>query len=233
MKNIVTVFALLASVSSVVLAESIDGTLAVDAPNTPTQNSVKQSIGNQIGQTNSNCVASNVNDMNAKDVAQPTTLPASTGSYSFLEGPFVGLEGSGILASEADGISTSGFSFGLRFGAQNTEWRTMAVLEDYGSSDDYNSYVRALLQLDYYFLGMDNLMIDSYAIRPYAGVNAGGISMDTKDENVKTVTYGAQVGATMNITNQVDLDVGYRYNLTASDRIDHTSGIAVGLHYKY
>jgi len=230
MKRLVTILTVLVALPYAGSAESIDGTLAVDASNassqtfTPTQSSTN----NQVTTTGSSCNTS------AKDVAQPTTLPAPTGgSYSFLEGPFVGVEGSGIFSSKADGLSTSGLSFGLRFGAQNTEWRTMAILESFSSSDDYNNYVRALLQLDYYFLGMDNLMIDSYAIRPYAGLNAGGISLDTQSDNVKTLTYGAQVGATMNITNQVDLDVGYRYNLSASDRIDHTSGLSVGVHYKY
>ncbi len=225
--TILTVFALPYAVS----AESIDGTLAVDASSSaPAQAFApsQSSTNTQLSTSGSSC------DTNVKDVVPSTTLPVPTGgSYSFLEGPFVGVEASGIFSSKADSLSTSGLSFGLRFGAQNTEWRTMAILESYSNSDEYNDYVRALLQLDYYFLGMDNLMIDSYAIRPYAGLNAGGISLDTKSDNIKTVTYGAQVGATMNITNQIDLDVGYRYNLSASDRIDHTTGLSVGVHYKY
>jgi len=230
MKRLVTILTVFA-LPYVVSAESIDGTLAVDANSNATTQAfapVQSSVNQSVATTGSSC------DTNVKDVAQATSLPAATGgSYSFLEGPFVGLEASGVLSSKADSLSTSGLSFGLRFGAQNTEWRTMAILESYSNSDEYNDYVRALLQLDYYFLGMDNLMIDSYAIRPYAGLNAGGISLDTKSDNIKTVTYGAQVGATMNITNQIDLDVGYRYNLSASDRIDHTTGLSVGVHYKY
>ncbi len=230
MKRLVTILTVLA-LPYVSSAESIDGTLAVDANSNATAQAFApvQSSTNQQGVTSgSSC------DTNIKDVAQATSLPAVTGgSYSFLEGPFVGLEASGVLSSKADSLSTSGISFGLRFGAQNTEWRTMAILESYSNGDDYNDYIRALLQLDYYFLGLDNIMIDSYAIRPYAGLNAGGISLDTKSANIKTVTYGAQVGATMNLTNQIDLDVGYRYNLSASDRIDHTTGLSVGVHYKY
>jgi len=231
MKKLVTIVSLFATLPYIANAESIDGTLAVDAGNTPVQQSVQNT---QTAQNSLLSASSGSYNANAKDVQQPTSVPAATnGGYSFLEGPFVGLEGSGIIASSADGASTSGMSFGLRFGAQNTEWRTMAVLESFSNSDDYNNYVRGLLQLDYYFLGLDNLMVDSYAIRPYAGLNAGAISLDTKTDNVKTLTYGAQVGATMNLTNQIDLDVGYRYNLSASDKIDHTTGIAVGVHYKY
>lgn len=230
MKKLVTIVSLLVSLPYVANAESIDGTLAVDAG---AANSVQNSANTQVANNQLSSTGASY-DANAKDVEQASTIPASTnGGYSFLEGPFVGVEGSGIVSAKADGLSTSGLSFGLRFGAQNTEWRTMAVLERYSNSEDYNNYIRGLLQLDYYFLGMDNLMVDTYAIRPYAGVNAGAISEDTKVDTVRTLTYGGQLGATMNLTNQVDLDVGYRYNLSASDRIDHTTGLAVGVHFKY
>ncbi len=228
MKKFVTIVSLLATLPFVANAESIDGTLAVDAGSTPSANALTNAQECATTDFSANTATS------AKDIQQPTTIPVPTnGGYSFLEGPFVGVEASGVISSKAESLSTGGLSFGLRFGAQNTEWRTMAVLESFSNSDDYNNYIRGLLQLDYYFLGMDNLMIDSYAIRPYAGLNAGAISLDTKSENVKTLTYGAQVGATMNITNQIDLDVGYRYNLSASDKIDHTTGVAVGVHFKY
>ena len=230
MKKIAT-FGLIVSLSIFAVAENIDGTLAVDSQNSleEIQPSAQNQLSAQINDNGSSC------NVATKDTQEVTSSPVypTTATSSLLEGPFVGIEGSAVLASEAEGRSNSGFSLGLRFGAQNLEWRTMAILEKFGSDEDYNNYVRGLLQLDYYFLGMDSLMIDSYAIRPYAGFNAGGISLDTETQNVKAITYGAQIGATMNVTTNIDLDVGYRYNLTTSDVIDHTSGIAVGVHYKY
>jgi len=223
----VTTLGLFLFLSIFAFGESIDGTLAVDSGSSLTQ--AQQSPQNQLSANLDN------NNYSAKNVETPPptqVTPTSTGS-SFLEGPFVGIETSAILASEAEGKSKSGMSLGLRFGAQNVEWRTMAILEKFGSDEDYNNYIRGLLQLDYYFLGMDNLMIDSYAIRPYAGINAGALSLDTETENIKTLTYGGQIGATMSVTNNIDLDVGYRYNLSSSDKVDHTSGVAIGLHYKY
>ena len=227
----ITTLGLILLLSIFATAETIDGTLAVDAGNTfkKEQNNPQNQLSANLDNTNQ--------DYTAKSIEEPATTEVATttvaGNSSFLEGPFVGIEGSAIFASEAEGKSKSGMSFGLRFGAQNVEWRTMAILEKFGSEEDYNNYVRGLLQLDYYFLGMDNLMIDSYAIRPYAGVNAGALSLDTETENIKTLTYGGQIGATMSVTNNIDLDVGYRYNLATSDKIDHTSGVAIGLHYKY
>jgi len=250
MKNLLITLGIVASLSQITVAENIDGTLAVDAGNALTntvssaENSVQSSVQNGLDSAN-NQLSANLNNNSyadsAKDSIQADTAPVSTGyidsgyagTGSYLEGPFIGVEGSAIFASEAEGESGSGMSLGLRFGAQNIEWRTMAILEKFGSDEEYNNYVKATLQLDYYFLGQDNLMVDTFAIRPYAGVNAGGMSVDTKNQNVKTLTYGGQVGATMNLTRQIDLDVGYRYNLTTSDLVDHTSGVAVGLHFKY
>ena len=221
---IVTSISLLFSLNA--MAENIDGTLAVDANNKlttvqPTAEATLSAGMDSAGES-----------MKATEPATSVPVASPVGS-STMEGPFVGIEANGVLSSDAEGIDASGMSFGLRFGAQNVDWRTMAVLEHFSNNGEANAYTRGLLQLDYYFLGMDHLMIDTYGIRPYAGLNAGLISLDTDTENIKSLTYGAQIGATMNITNNVDFDLGYRYNLSSSDSIDHTSGISVGLHYKY
>jgi len=222
MKKVAAKLILATAFCSFLNAGALDGTLAVDRP-TP----VNDFAGD-------NTLSANLNDSNnikGEEVATTSALP-TTGYATFLEGPFVGLELNYILSSDAGGRSSSGMSYGLRFGAQNLEWRTMATLERFGN-EDYNDYYRGLLQLDYFFLGQDNLMMESFALRPYFGLNIGAISLDTEYENVKTLTYGAQLGATMSLSNQVDLDIGYRHNLATSDIVDHTSGLSIGLHYKY
>ena len=228
---VVTSISLLFSLN--LMAENIDGTLAVDANNQLT--SVQQSATNSVSKSSATLSAGMDSSGESMKATEPaTTVPvASPVGSSTMEGPFVGIEVNGVLSSDAEGIDASGMSYGLRFGAQNIDWRTMAVLERFSNNGEANAYTRGLLQLDYYFLGMDNLMIDTYGIRPYAGLNAGVLSLDTDSKNIKSLTYGAQVGATMNITNNVDFDLGYRYNLSSSDSVDHTSGVSVGLHYKY
>jgi len=214
-------------------AENIDGTLAVDANNQLTSVQQSATSSSQSAQATLSAGLDDAGD-SMKVTEQATSVPVSTPvASSTMEGPFVGIEANGVLSSDAEGIDASGMSFGLRFGAQNIDWRTMAVLERFSNNGEANAYTRGLLQLDYYFLGMDNLMIDTYGIRPYAGLNAGVLSLDTDTKNIKSLTYGAQVGATMNITNNIDFDLAYRYNLSSSDSIDHTSGVSVGLHYKY
>ena len=224
-------------------AENIDGTLAVDSKNSLTnvkksaQNTLSAGMNGASCPTNatSNTLSAGLDDEamdNLKNTSEPLSVPVGTTS-SFLEGPFVGLELNVVTASDTVDATASGMSYGLRFGAQNIDWRTMAVIESFSNGGNDNSYARGILQVDYFFLGPSQMKIDTYGIRPYAGLNAGLISLDTSDENIKSLTYGAQLGATMNITNNIDLDLSYRYNLSSSDKIDHTSGISAGLHYRY
>jgi len=230
MKTLIKAISLVAVLSIFAIAENIDGTLAVDA---------LEKYNNVPSNTQ---LSAGLNDNNGgKDTVQADTMPVSTGtsdgyvsSAPLLEGPFIGFEISPLTSVTADGFGDASMSYGLRFGAQNTEWRTMAVLEKMSSNNNDNDYVRGLLQLDYFFLGMDNLMIDTYAIRPYVGINAGVASVDTEQEkSLKTLTYGAEAGASMTLTNNLDLDVSYRYNLHSSEYVDSIGTATIGLHYKY
>jgi opacity protein-like surface antigen len=223
MKTLVRCVAATAFLATLCMGDYIDGTLAVDNYNNQSQN------GSFVPEYKPN------NDTATKGSDEPVTsapVSAYTGS-GFLEGPFVGIELGYILSADADGRDTSGLAYGLRFGAQNLEWRTMAVLQKYSTDDGINDYLKGELNLDYFFLGADNLVVENYAIRPYVGLNLGAISMDTQSKTENSITYGGQVGATMNLTTQIDLDVGYKYNLSTSDSINSLSGISAGLHYKY
>ena len=223
MKTLVRCVAATAFLATLCMGDYIDGTLAVDNYN------------NQAQESGFVPEYTPEDDSATKGSNEPvTSAPASAyAGSSFLEGPFVGVELGYILSADADGSDTSGLSYGLRFGAQNLEWRTMAILQRYSTDDGVNDFLKGELNLDYFFLGADNLIIENYAIRPYVGLNLGAISMDTNTQTENSITYGGQVGATMNLTNQIDLDVGYKYNLSTSDSIDSISGISAGLHYKY
>ncbi len=232
MKTLLKMAALSSLVSIVLVADPIDGTLAVDNDYNP----IPSSPPAQTNTLNSQQLDAMLDDNSNKDIAQAPSAPAPTSGYglNYLEGPFVGLELNGVVSVDADGVDESGLSWGLRFGAQNLEWRTMAILEHFSTDNGVNDYLKGTVQLDYFFMGADNLMIDTYAFRPYFGVNVGAMDIDLDSESgVKTITYGAQLGATMNLTQQIDLDLGLRYNLAGDERVDHTSNISAGIHYKY
>jgi len=225
MKTLLKYAAFSVLLATLSFGDNIDGTLAVDNAG------VKEQKDNFTAEYKPEAQ----NNYESKSNEPATSAPVQTGvmGSTFLEGPFVGIELSSILSADADGRDTNGMAYGLRFGAQNLEWRTMAILQKYTNSDGDNDYLKGEVDLDYFFLGTDNLMVENYAIRPYFGLNLGAISMDTENKNVKTITYGAQVGATMSLTNQLDLDLGYKYNAASSSSVNHVSGISAGLHYKY
>jgi len=238
MKKLATLLTLALTLGITANAENIDGTLAVDGGtkltnvHKSTQNQLSARMNRASATADATLSAGLDNEDNLKNTSEPVSVPVSTQS-SFLEGPFVGIELNGVTASDADGISAGGLSYGLRFGAQNIDWRTMAVVERFANNGEANNYTRGIVQLDYFFLGQSQMQLDTYGIRPYAGLNAGLISLDTDTSNIKSLTYGAELGASMSLTNNIDFDLSYRYNLSSSDRIDHTSGISAGLHYKY
>jgi opacity protein-like surface antigen len=230
MKKVIATAALLASL---LYGENIDGTLAVDSYNSGSSCSTDVPRGGQQAKTPNRLSAKMDESYSSKGEEGAYSKPASASTPTLIEGPFVGVEVGPVFGADADGLNIGGLSYGLRFGAQNVEWRTMAILESFGNSDEVNEYLRGLLQLDYFFLGMDNVMVDTFALRPYFGLSLGAISMDTQYQNIKSITYGAQVGATVNLSTNLDLDVGYRYNLATSEDIDKVHGLSVGLHYKY
>jgi len=237
MKKLVIISTLVLGLSITTYAENIDGTLAVDSSNelTKIKSTTKATLQEGYEKTSQHLSAGIDNAYDSIKNAEPASSePVSLGGSSLLEGPFVGVEGNFVTSSNADGIDESGVSFGLRFGAQNIDWRTMVVFQVFSNSNNINSYVRALLQVDYYFVKIDNLSMDSRAVRPYVGLNIGGMYLDVNSSaNIKTLTYGAEVGVTINITNNVDFDLAYRYNISSSKNIKHTSDITAGIHYKF
>ncbi len=227
MKTLFKTLAISSLASLLLLADPIDGTLSVD-----NYNNQKTLSSQELDK-----MLDSDSDMSVKNTQIAQSQPTPTGGYpslNFMEGPFIGLELNGVTSMKADGVDVTGLSWGIRFGAQNLEWRTMAILEKFSTDNGINDYLKGKLQLDYFFLGSDNLMIDTYAIRPYFGISLGAMDIDVVSESgLKTITYGAQLGATMNLTQQIDLDLGFRYDFATNEKIDHNSNISAGLHYKY
>jgi len=223
MKNLTIITILAIGLSVIALSENIDGTLSVD----------RNGLSRGESYTNERSQGS-YKSTYRQDKEVPSEEFESVSENIMEESSFVGIEGDYVTSSKANGVDKSGVSFGLRLGAQNIDWRTMVVFQVFSNSNNINSYVRALLQVDYYFVKIDNLSMDSRAVRPYVGLNIGGMYLDVNSSaNIKTLTYGAEVGVTINITNNVDFDLAYRYNISSSKNIKHTSDITAGIHYKF
>jgi len=147
---------------------------------------------------------------------------------------FIGVEVSitevqGQAGANTSGSMSEGTGFGLRLGAENEQWRTMFIL---GFFDDEGRNVeKLLLSIDYFFMKTE--VMDNYALQPYIGVNFGYMNYESKHIDADGFLYGGQGGIVVDATEQIGLDLGYRYSLSSADELDHTEEVVFGLNYKY
>lgn len=154
------------------------------------------------------------------------------GKYDTGTKGFLGLE---VGAGTVDGDRLGGLKhesdvnavYGLRFGAQSDEWRATFAFNIFDSSDDDQSVEKALLMVDYFFSGSDS------AIRPFVGANVGWFNYESTQVDVSDFLYGGQAGVVYGVSDSIDLDLSYRYSLSASDQVNDMSSIIFGLNYLY
>lgn len=143
---------------------------------------------------------------------------------------FIGVE---VSITEVQGNQPSDTShdqsYGVRVGAQNEQWRTMFTL-NYFDSGEHN-VEKLFLSVDYFFLKSD--VIDNYALQPYLGLNAGYMNFESTGVDESGFLYGMQAGAILDVTEDIGLDLGYRYSLSSSDALDHTGDVVFGVNYQY
>jgi len=120
--------------------------------------------------------------------------------------------------------------YGLRIGAQSNEWRTTFVFNYFNSDSDDQNVEKGMLSLDYFFLYGSQMQME---FRPFIGMNLGYANYESTGIDSSDFIYGAQTGIVVNLTDQLDLDLSYRYSLSASDVFDSQSGIIFGVNYLY
>ena len=159
---------------------------------------------------------------------------------------FIGLEvGAATIQADTGGFfpeldhEGTDVELGLRLGAQINQWRTMLIFDYFDSEDDDQNYEKGLVSFDYFFLSPES-EADSNAFRPYIGLNVGYMNYESTDIDINSFIYGGQVGFTYRITEHIDLDLMYRYSLTAdtdsddfSPQTDHIGSALFGVNYVY
>ncbi len=162
--------------------------------------------------------------------------------------PFIGLEiGYATVQGDVGGFfpgdiirdyEGSDVEYGIHIGSQNEEWRAMFGFNYFDSTKDdkAQNYTKGLVSLDYFFL---NAQKDN-SFKPYFGANLGYINYESTDNiDMSGFIYGAQAGIVFSVTDNIDLDVMYRYSLsnaTQDDRdasLDHVGSIVFGINYVY
>jgi hypothetical protein len=140
--------------------------------------------------------------------------------------PFVGL---GISAQTVD-IDTQNndeSTISLRYGTQTLNWRTYFSYEF--KSSDYQS-----LSVE-----IDKILLDELfgtpKLRPYLGLSGGILKYkDDSLEDTDGFYYGGNSGFIIYLTDTIDLDLSYHYNIVQEIKtVDSIQGATFSLHYFY
>jgi len=140
---------------------------------------------------------------------------------------FVGVQ-AGI--TDYDGVTAP--TLGIKYGQQNTLWRT-AISYNFAhyAHDDFHTI---LAQVD---RGILTDLFEQYPFKPYLGFSLGIMQNDNshhKENHDIGYLYGFNAGVNYVMNHELDLDVGYRY-LRSSDLeyMNLSNGLAVSLHYYF
>ena len=143
------------------------------------------------------------------------------------EFPFLGITVSTQSISIEGKENPSETSFGLQYGKQTVDWRTMFALNFAG-----NGYKSLDIEIDKILL--DNVF-GMAEFRPYLGLTAGILQYDddTLDEE-SGYYYGANLGMLVYATDNIDADISYHYYKVGDlEKVDTLKGASLSLHYFY
>lgn len=140
--------------------------------------------------------------------------------------PFVGL-GISTQTIDIDTQSNQETTFSLHYGKQTLDWRTVFAYEF--KSSDYQS-----LSVE-----VDKILLDELfgtpKLRPYLGLSGGVLKYkDDSLEDTDGYYYGGNTGFIIYLTDSIDLDLSYHYNVVQEIKtLDSIQGASFSLHYFY
>ena len=151
-------------------------------------------------------------------------------SDAFSSQRFIGAE-LGYAEAQGDHPSDTSddFTFGVRLGARNDIWRTTFTFGYYDSKE--HNIEKLLLSTDYFFIDKDKT--DLYQFAPFIGMHIGYTNFESIGVEENGLMYGAQTGIVYNLMEDINLDIAYRYSLSATSALDHMGEIVFGVNYKY
>ena len=149
--------------------------------------------------------------------------------------PFAGVSLSTQTINIEPGESNQKTGFGIRYGQQSLDWRTIFSI-DYTN----HSYSSAFVEVDKILL---DDMFGTSKLRPYLGAVVGYMHFDTSDLNIAPdeselfeqtngFYYGGNFGFIIYATDTVDVDISYHYNAVQNlDFLDNLYGATLAVHY--
>ena len=126
--------------------------------------------------------------------------------------------------------SSKGVEFGMRFGAQNKEWRT--TLSAHHFNKNGQQYFRTMLAFDH-FVWSSLYKTDDIIFKPYFGLHIGWLTYTDPATDDNGFIYGGQAGLAWNVMREVDFDFGYRYSLSNVNKVDNIGSVVFAVNYLY
>ncbi len=164
-----------------------------------------------------------------------STLSLSYGVDEFSSERLLGIEVgySTISSSNEIGINQKSrdVEVGFRIGAQNEEWRTTiraSFMETQG-----RDYQKVMIDFDR-FVWASLYKTDSILFKPYLGAHLGWLRYsDDISLSDNGLAYGGQMGLALNVLNQVDFDLGYRYSIVDTQKVSDIGSFVFSVNYLY
>ena len=120
--------------------------------------------------------------------------------------------------------------FGLKLGAQNEEWRT-SIRANFMHVQD-KDYQKLMIDFDR-FVWTSLYKTDSIVFKPYLGGHIGWLRYTDDITSANGLAYGGQMGLALNVLNQVDFDLGYRYTVSDVSQVNDISSFVFSANYLY
>ena len=67
----------------------------------------------------------------------------------------------------------------------------------------------------------------------YRYFNVGYMNYESTGVNSDGILYGMQGGAVVDLLEDIEFELGYRYSLSTSEALDHTRDVLFGINYQY
>lgn len=135
----------------------------------------------------------------------------------------------GVQASSSEYETSSTPTVGLKYGRQSSNIRT-SIAYNYGDQSD-NEYHSLIMQIDTGILENSFRNID---LKPYIGASFGVMQHNHNTVKDRGYLYGANAGLTYLLSDDIDLDLAYRFMKTSKlENLDKISDVTFSMHYFY
>ena len=136
---------------------------------------------------------------------------------------FIGASITSSSIDFTDNTSQKDALLGIRYGIQNTNWRTFSEIKF-----DWRNNYTVTLETDKLFIAYK---IESLTIAPYIGASIGYLE-HTKDDDDEHAVFGLHSGLIFNLNDTMDLDLSLSKKRKRDfENVDKIISIGVSLHY--